>query len=329
MVMIKRPSNSHVRLVGQATNGRPASFKTVLCALILLVAGILLLSGLSTTAIDDDNATSDSHDAAVYEYSAYFADLKAEQQRQGTKLHRLAHKLLPSWSLEYLKSDVETGDLDRGSADETRVASSAVICPTCDCSVKGSYSDSLEYTKPLPSVKAARSLLHTSPRQVKRFLQHHIQLYSWTRPMHISDQVAAKLMQKWLACPDAMMALNFRGLDLNKPTLYAYTRTGSRGRLTADNRRLRYLQRHADTFRAFQELVQIESYYDGEHYSKRQYIWIIIEDATTVSAAIAELLEDSGLPYLYIAHGETHRFGNAQWQIAERAVHVLRDSFFG
>jgi hypothetical protein len=32
---------------------------------------------------------------------------------------------------------------------------------------------------------------------------------------------------------------------------------------------------------------------------------------------------------LYFAHGPTNFYGNAQWNAAERAVHVLRDTFFG
>lgn len=247
--------------------GRAISLRSLLAIMIVLATLLVLLSNYSAgvAAGDMDAAT----DMASY-----------------ARLGKLINTYIP-----YLGNSGD-GDPD---ATETSVIQQTELCPNCNCSVRGAFTETPVFSEAVPSLRNARTLSRTSSRLVKRYLLHHIQLYSWSHPIHISDAVTAKLLQSWFSCPDTLLAFNFSNLILNKPTAYPYTRTGSGGRLTANIRRLRYLKRHAETIQKFQELVKIEGYYDGTHYSERQLVWIIVEDGVRIDPSIKELLDASGL----------------------------------
>ena len=59
--------------------------------------------------------------------------------------------------------------------------------------------------------------------------------------------------------------------------------------------RMRFLQRCADDFRPVHNLF-----------------WIVIEDGDETSPEVGQLLAQSGVQHIYIAHGPTRRWGNAQ-----------------
>ena len=59
--------------------------------------------------------------------------------------------------------------------------------------------------------------------------------------------------------------------------------------------RMRFLRRCADDFRPVHNLF-----------------WIVIEDGDETSPEVGQLLAQSGVPHIYVAHGPTRRWGNAQ-----------------
>jgi len=63
--------------------------------------------------------------------------------------------------------------------------------------------------------------------------------------------------------------------------------------------------------------------------NKRQTLWIVVEDEAFVDNRLEQQLRASKLPFLYIAHGPTRKYGKAQWKIGLHAVQILRDHFFG
>ncbi|KAK9898578.1 glycosyltransferase family 43 protein [Cystobasidium minutum MCA 4210] len=202
------------------------------------------------------------------------------------------------------------------------------ICPECDCTIPGYYSLSPRFSSPLPSLDEARKPGATK-RTIKRYLLSEISHYLWMNPVFLPPTALAPLFQSFFTCPDNLIRLNFKGLEYGKPTTYMYTRTGDGGRLKANERRLRYFQRHIDTLKEYNRIVELEGFFDGAKAKDRQLIWILIEDNDHLNEDLNNLMNSTGLPYLYFAHGPTHYYGNAQWNAAERAVHILRDSFFG
>jgi hypothetical protein len=168
------------------------------------------------------------------------------------------------------------------------------ICPECDCSKPGFYSLSPRFTSPLPCASDIRQSTATK-RTLKRFLMSEIQHYMWLHPVYIPSDALAPLFQNFFTCPDNLISLNFEGLDFDKPTTYMYTRTGDGGRLKANERRLRYFRRHADTLKDFNLLVQEKGYLDGVKAEDRQLIWVVIEDGHHINQDLASLLNSTGL----------------------------------
>jgi len=70
--------------------------------------------------------------------------------------------------------------------------------------------------------------------------------------------------------------------------------------------RVAYLERCVTTFRSIDGLF-----------------WVVVEDAATPRHEIAELLAQSGIHHVYLAHGPTRRWGNAQ---RDHALRHIRDS---
>lgn len=69
--------------------------------------------------------------------------------------------------------------------------------------------------------------------------------------------------------------------------------------------RLGFLRRCAEDFRGVPNLL-----------------WLVVEDDTGLAADVERLLRESGITYVYIAHGPTRSWGNAQ---RNRAFQYIRD----
>lgn len=189
------------------------------------------------------------------------------------------------------------------------------ICPECNCSIPGFYSLSPRFSTPLPSLSDIRGInrkngIQTTPplhkitkRTLKKYLISEIQHYMWLHPIFTPPTALSPLFQTFFTCPDQLLRLNFNGLQFDKPTIYMYTRTGDGGRLKANERRLRYFQRHIDTLREYnlleeQRLLDADTYKDSEE--QRQLIWIIVEDAEHLNEQVDALLNSTGLRKLYL-----------------------------
>lgn len=168
------------------------------------------------------------------------------------------------------------------------------ICPECNCSVPGSYYLSPRFVAPIPSIADARRSSATK-RTIKRHLLSEISLYLWINPVYLPPTALAPLYSTYFGCPDRLIRLNFDGLQHDKPTTYMYTRTGDGGRLKANERRLRYFQRHIDTLYAYNDLVAAEGFPDGAKAEERQLIWIVIEDGDHLNEDLNHLLNSTGL----------------------------------
>ncbi|CAD6583232.1 MAG: Beta-1,3-glucuronyltransferase 2 (Glucuronosyltransferase S) [Cyphobasidiales sp. Tagirdzhanova-0007] len=101
------------------------------------------------------------------------------------------------------------------------------------------------------------------------------------------------------------------------------------GRLGDIPTRLRYFKRHADTISQFLRHVKNEGYRDGAMYTDRQLIWLIAEDGDAIDPATLKLLRDTGLPFIYFAHGPTRSYGLAQWNVLLSTIEFVRDNFLG
>src|SRR5579864_6365864 len=80
----------------------------------------------------------------------------------------------------------------------------------------------------------------------------------------------------------------FVRMPVNAPLLFA-TPTYPRPQ------RLSFLRRCAEDFRGVPNLI-----------------WLVVEDDARLAPEVEQLLAESGIAHLYMAHGPTRRFGNAQ-----------------
>ncbi|KAK9899153.1 glycosyltransferase family 43 protein [Cystobasidium minutum MCA 4210] len=208
----------------------------------------------------------------------------------------------------------------------------SLICPSCNDTVKevtGSFAVAEDFSKvPLATRDEVRSS-RSSVASKKRYLLHHIVLQSVLERTWMNFESTTAMFSRYFTAPDNLLTLSLEGLELDKPTTYMYTRTGPGGKLHDIRNRVHHLSRHGETLQHFQELVETEGYFDGQPKASRQIIWIVIEDNAQIDPNVAAYLESTGQPYLYFAHGPTRWLGVAQWNAAERAVQVLRDTFFG
>lgn len=210
---------------------------------------------------------------------------------------------------------------------------STSLCPSCNQTANateaGTYATAQDFSRvPLPSRDEARSR-YASLAGRKRYLLHHIVLMSIMDKTWMNAESTAEIFKNYFSRPDDLLSLSFDGLDLDKPTTYMYTRTGPGGKLHEITNRVHHLDRHGKTLVQFQDLITEKGYLDGQPKDSRQIIWIVIEDDATIDPRISEYLESLAQPYLYFAHGPTRWLGVAQWNAVERAVEVLRDTFFG
>lgn len=225
--------------------------------------------------------------------------------------------------------------LTASSADTTATAylDAVDICPSCNASVRGDFANSKSFvTVPLLERRDARAVFQepgqTAGRAtLKRFLIHHIPLAASISGAWMSPSQQNIMLNTYFAAPDVLLSYNFDGLSLDLPTAYIYTRTG--GKKLDGERRLAFFGMHHDTIRAFFDKVEREGYHDGAQAQDRQLLYIIVRDESQIDPELDAFFRKAGIPYLYFAIGPTKDHGIAQWNAVERAIEVVRDSFFG
>ena len=168
------------------------------------------------------------------------------------------------------------------------------ICPECNCTISGSFLLSPQWSQPIPTYEKVRSP-RASKAAIKRYLINEISNYLWLHPHFLPEKALAPLFSQYFTCPDRLFSLNIDGLQCDKPTLYMYTRTGDGGRLKANEKRMKYFKRHAETITEYNALVEAEGFRDGLKAKDRQLIWIIIEDGDQINGTLDEIMRISGI----------------------------------
>jgi hypothetical protein len=207
------------------------------------------------------------------------------------------------------------------------------ICKECKCDVPGSYAASKAFFLPVPTTDKLRSVI-TKTRSfhepaLLRYLSHTILLQSTLEGTFLNENAISELLTNHHTCPDALIAFNFEGLQLDRPTSYIYTRTGPGGKLADWTDRGKYMARQAKTINKHIDMVNRDGYLDGSKAHDRQLLWLVVEDESKMEGKLELLLRESGIPFIYFAHGPTRHYGKAQWNIVLKAIEVLRDGFFG
>lgn len=175
------------------------------------------------------------------------------------------------------------------------------LCPECDCLVAGSYAASPSFAVPVPKLEPLRDqILSTrgaafNTRSVLRYLLHHIPLSSTLDGLFMKDSAISMLLTQQFTCPDALIAHNFTGLSLDKPTLWVYTRTGPAGRLRTWDKREPYMQRHVETIKQYNLLIEREGHLDGSKAQDKQLMWVLVEDDAGTEPGLETLLRESGI----------------------------------
>ena len=189
------------------------------------------------------------------------------------------------------------------------------ICPECSQGNLGGYITSDHARLRKPTQKRLRSGKATKAEVATVLLQDialasnlEIPVLDWTpsapETAFMQPQPRVELFQNYLTNPDEMLSFSFAGLKPSLPTLYMFTRTADHGRLAGETR-YRYMRRHVEAVKAYQALVAKEGHtkaseFRGKH---RQLLWLVIEDESKLDEGLTQVLKESGIPYLYIAHG--------------------------
>lgn len=111
----------------------------------------------------------------------------------------------------------------------------------------------------------------------------------------LSWETAGKLLVNYFTNPDSLLAYSFKGLRLDTPTLYMYTRTGPGGKLANVEKRIKYFSRHVDTVRAYDDLIAEKGFLDGALPQDRQLIWIVVEDNAQIDSELAAYLKNTSI----------------------------------
>lgn len=161
----------------------------------------------------------------------------------------------------------------------------------------------------VPSIQELQNTLAKTPMDVSvatsvaRTLFHRIVIDNLLTPIFTSAAAVANLLQIALSCPDQLFSFDLTGLTPALPTMYVYTRTGATGRL--GSRRPRYFERHIASLHEYQAFVEEHVHKDGTPASARQLMWIVVEDADKLDPQLRQILQDSGIKHIYLAHGPT------------------------
>lgn len=167
------------------------------------------------------------------------------------------------------------------------------ICPSCNCSDFGSYALSSKHGN-LPSLDRIYSGKST-PSEMAQYLATNIYMRSQADPTPMGDDIRAQMLSHFLTCPDKLFSYSFDGIQLRRPTSYIFTRVGGGDRLGTTQLRLKYLQRHADTMKEYNSMVEKEGFMDGLAAKDRQLLWIVVEDDEGIDTKTAKWLANSGI----------------------------------
>lgn len=65
------------------------------------------------------------------------------------------------------------------------------------------------------------------------------------------------------------------------------------------------MRRHVEAVKAYQQLVAKEGHTEASEFrgKDRQLLWLVVEDESKLDEGLTQVLKESGIPYLYIAHG--------------------------
>lgn len=169
------------------------------------------------------------------------------------------------------------------------------MCPECNTTQPGSYLASASFSKvDIPTRSEARRSKPESP-SVARYLLHHIVIEPVMHKIWLSWETAGKLLVNYFTHPDSLLAYSFKGLQLDTPTLYMYTRTGPGGKLANVEKRIKYFSRHVEAVRAYDELIAEKGFLDGVSQRNRQLIWIVVEDNAQIDNELASYLKNTSI----------------------------------
>ena len=107
------------------------------------------------------------------------------------------------------------------------------------------------------------------------------------------DKSQNLMLNSYLSSPDNLLAYNFDGLELDRPTSYIYTRTG--GKKLDLEKRLQYFGMHHETVHNFTQKVQDYGYYDGARHGDRQLVYIVVRDESQLDPGIEEFFEQGSI----------------------------------
>lgn len=111
----------------------------------------------------------------------------------------------------------------------------------------------------------------------------------------LSWETAGKLLVNYFTHPDVLLAYSFKGLRLDTPTLYMYTRTGPGGKLADTTKRIKYFSRHVEAVRGYDELIAEKGFLDGVPPKNRQLLWVVVEDNAQIDLQLAEYLKNTSI----------------------------------
>jgi hypothetical protein len=328
-------------------NGRRSSASSrrrqpLVIVLALACALILWRWSSSSSSTNDIEAAASARDSAAKawqdslkarnEDSEFSSDdswkQDAQSEEDGEQEERLSHFVFNDQ--DRLPTDIRLSDLEE---EEQEDQGPVKLCRECQCDVPGSYAASKAFSLPVPSIDELRSII-TKKRTFNtpallRYLLRTLLLQTTLDGIFLSDNAISQLLANHFTCPDVLISYNFEGLELDKPTSYIFTRTGAGGKLPEWKDRGRYLGRQAKTINKFLDLVHYKGYADGAKADDRQLIWLVVEDDSKMEPQLELLLRDSGIPFIYMAHGPTRHYGNAQMSLVLKTVQIFRDGFFG
>lgn len=180
------------------------------------------------------------------------------------------------------------------SSDEFR------ICPQCSCEKPLDLGFPAAFNT-LPSLESLRSAMALAQSAhipgVNQFLSRNVVLKAAVEGVTMTKDSLQPILRTYYECPDDQIALDFRNLKLNRPTLYAYTRTSrANGKIgSAWSQRAKYFQRHRQNLLAHLQHVRAHGYADGAKSAERQFLWIVVEDAFRLDVDVLEFLQGSTL----------------------------------
>lgn len=172
------------------------------------------------------------------------------------------------------------------------------LCPDCDCKKAGSFAASRAALTPLVSREELRGWVERTGSfhnpKILKYLLHHILLLPTLEGLFTPEDSIAWLLTAHMTCPDTLISYDFKGLELDKPTSYVYTRTGPGGKLSEWEKRSVYMERHVQMFKDYQDRIDSKGFMDGTRADDRQLLWLVIEDEAMMEPHLEELLRKSG-----------------------------------